>query len=117
EDAGICHEKFETGHTFADKLRHLFDLRLRQVSDDAMECIIRNRLRSCLLHPGVERSSQRLAPVLNSEINQGRGAAECGSAGAGLEVVSAGSSAERHVEMRVHVDPAGHNVLALGVEP
>src|SRR5207253_3343693 len=64
----------------------------------------------------VERSSQRLAPVLNSEINQRRSAAECGRARAGLEVVSAGSSAERHVEMRVDVNSSRHHVLALGIE-
>ena len=69
-----------------------------------------------LFHPGVERVAQRLALVLNGEIDQRGRAAEGRGARAGLKIVGAGGAAKRHVQVRVHVDAAGNDDAARRVE-
>ena len=59
---------------------------------------------------------QRLAPVLNREVDDRRRAAERRGDRAGLEIVGRGRAAERHVHVGVHVDAAGQDELALGVD-
>ena len=73
-------------------------------------------LPDALRHPVVERVPHRLAAVLDGEVDEAGGAAERGGDRAGLEVVGRVGAAERHVEVRVHVDAAGHHVLARGVD-
>ena len=68
------------------------------------------------MHPRIKGRTQRLAFVLDCEIDQGCGAAECGRAGAGLEVIGTGGPAKRHVEMRVDIDSTRHDVLALSID-
>ena len=63
--------------------------------------------------PGV---MQRLAAVLDREVDDRRRAAERRGARAGLEVVGRGRAAERHVHVGVDVDAAGQHVLAGGVD-
>ena len=71
---------------------------------------------SCgFLHPRIEGLAESLSFVLNSEIDQRGGAAEGRGDGAGLEVVGAGGAAEGHVEVSVHVDAAGNDEKASGV--
>ena len=80
-----------------------------------MEGIITDSFVRRLLHPGVESCSQRLALVLNREIDQRRGSPKRGSSRAGFEIVGTMGTAKGHVQVRVHVDSAGQNVLARGV--
>ena len=115
EHAGIGHEELEAGHAFARSAAHLFKLRRAEVGDDAVEGIVADGFVVSLSHPGVEGLAEGLAFVLDGEIDQGGGAAEGCGAGAGFEIVGAGGAAEGHVEMSVHVDAAGKNVLAGGV--
>ena len=68
------------------------------------------------LHPGVESLAERLAFVLDGEVDQCGGAAESRGDGAGLEIVGAGRAAEGHVEMRVNVDASGDDQTAGGVD-
>ena len=116
EYAGIRHEKFERGNAFADQRAHFLHLRVAQFGDDAVECVIGHGLPVGLFHPGVEGVPQRLAFVLNGEIDQRGCAAEGRGARASLKIVSAGCSAKRHVQMGVHVDAAGDDDAARGVE-
>src|SRR5205085_11545471 len=68
-----------------------------------------------LLHPCIKGSAQRLAFVLDGKINQRGGTAEGGRAGSGLKIVGAGGAAEGHIQMRVNVNPARHDIPVLGV--
>ena len=63
-----------------------------------------------------QRVVQRLAAVLDREVDDRRRAAERGGDRAGLEVVGRRRAAERHVEVRVDVDAAGQHVLARRVD-
>ena len=81
-----------------------------------MERVVGHGFAIGLFHPRVEGMAQRLAFVLNREIDQRGRAAEGRGARAGLEIVGAGGAAERHVQMRMHVDAAGNDDAALGVE-
>ena len=69
-----------------------------------------------LLPPGVERVAHACAAGLDGEIDDGGGAAERRRARAGFEIVARSGAAEGHVEMRVHVDAAGQQQHAGGVE-
>ena len=79
---------------------------------DHVERVVGHRLARRLAHPVVERVPHRLAAVLDGEVHEAGRAAEGRRDGAGLEVVGGGGAAKRHVEMGVHVDAAGHHVLA-----
>ena len=67
-------------------------------------------------HPSVESVTEGLALALNGKVNQRGGAAVGGGDGAGFEVVGADGAAERHVEVGVDVNAAGHDVAARGGE-
>src|SRR3954447_12277278 len=112
ENSRICHEEFETRDTIADKLRHLVQASIGQIGDDAMECVVAHCLGLCLLHPGVEGGAQRLAFVLDGEIDQRCCAAKCRGPRASLKVVGARGATEWHVEMSMDVDATGHDVLS-----
>ena len=116
EHAGIGHEQFERRDAFADQSAHFLELRVAKFRDDAVKGVVGHGLAVGFFHPGVERVAQGLALVLNREIDQRGRAAEGRGARAGLEIVGAGGAAERHIQMRVHVDPAGNDDAALGVE-
>lgn len=115
EHAGIGHENCERRNAFADQRAHFFQLRIAQVRDDAVECVVGHGLALGFFHPGVEGVAQRLAFVLNGEIDQRGRTAKGRRARPGLEIVRAGRAAERHVQVRVHVDAAGDDDAARGV--
>src|SRR5437588_208047 len=69
-----------------------------------------------LLHPDIERFTQRLAFVLDGEIHERGRAAPGGSTRAGLEIIGAPGTAEGHVEMRVDINAAGEDVAVFGVD-
>ena len=89
---------------------------VRELGDDHVEAVVDRGLAFGLLHPRFPRVVQRLALVLDREVDDRRRAAEGGGDGAGLEVVGRGGAAERHVHVGVHVDAAGQDELALGVD-
>ena len=115
EDAGISHEQLETADSLAHQLRHFCQLRIGQVGDDAVEPVIGHCFGRCLLHPGIERSAQGLAFVLDRKVDQGGSSTEGGSAGAGFEIVRAGGASKWHIEVSVHIDAAWEDVLAGGI--
>src|SRR6266853_2859470 len=97
EHPGISHEQLEARYSFANQSIHLFELSVRELRDDAVERVIAHSLAGSFSHPAIERSPERLALVLDCEIDQSCRATECGSARASLEIIGTGSSAERHV--------------------
>src|SRR5271165_5107619 len=95
---------------------HFRKLPARNVSDDAVKCVVAGGLARSLAHPRVEGLAQGLAFVLNREVDQRGCASESGGPRTGLEVVRTGRAAERHVEMSVNVDPAGQDQLSRCVQ-
>ena len=87
-----------------------------QLAHDHVERVVDDGLALGPLHPAVERGIEALAEVLDREVDERRGAAVGGGDRAGLEVVGGRRAAERHVEVRVDVDAAGHDELARGVD-
>src|SRR5580700_5841161 len=81
-----------------------------------MKRVIANRFAGGFLHPGIERGSQRLAFVLNGEVDQCRRAAESRGARARLKIVRARRTAEGHVEVGMHVDSARKYKPARGID-
>src|SRR6516225_3184424 len=81
-----------------------------------MERIVTDGPACRLLHPPVEGRAQRLPLVLDRKINQRGGSTEGGGTRARLKVVRAGGSSERHVEVRVHVDPTRQQVSSRGID-
>ncbi len=69
-----------------------------------------------LLPPDVERVAHARAARLDGEIDDGGGAAEGSGARAGFEIVGRRGAAERHVEMGVDIDAAGHHVHSCRVD-
>ena len=116
ENAGIGHEELETRHAIAHQSVHLLQLRGPEVGDDAMKRVIADCPAGRLLHPSIKGSSQRLASVLDGEIDERSRAPKRRRARAGFEIVGAGRAAEGHVEMSVHVDAARENVPVGGVD-
>ena len=116
EHAGIGHEQLERADALLDHRVHL-DLHLvGELGDDHVEAVVDGRLARGFLRPRFEGVVQRLASVLDREVDDRRGAAERRGDGAGFEVVGRGRAAERHVHVGVDVDAAGQHVLALGVD-
>ena len=68
------------------------------------------------LHPSLVGGIQPFAEVLDGEIDEGRGPAVGGRDRPCLEVVGRVRPPERHVEVGVDVDTAGHDELARGVD-
>ena len=95
-----------------DQLPHLFELRVAEIGDDAVEGVVDGGFALGFFHPRFERLPQALAFRLNGEIDQRGGAAKSRGDRAGLEIVRAGGAAKRHVQMRVHVDSARHHEQA-----
>ena len=77
-----------------------------------MKGVIAHRFVGRFLHPGIESGSQRLTFVLDRKVDQRSRAAERGRARASFKVICARRSSERHVEMRMHVDSTGENILS-----
>jgi hypothetical protein len=68
------------------------------------------------LAPDTEGFVQRLSLGLGGEVDNGSGAAECRSDGAGGKIVARTCIAERHIEVRVDVDAAGNNEFPRSVD-
>ena len=88
---------------------------LAELAHDHVKGIVDDRLALGALHPAVERRVEAGAEILNGEVDQRRRAAVRGGDRAGLEVVGRRGAAKGHVEVRVHVDAAGHDELTGGV--
>ena len=85
---------------------HLLLDAVGQVRDDHVEAVVDRGLALGLLHPGLPGLAQRLALVLDREVDDRRRAAVRRGDRARLEVVGRRRAAERHVEVRVDVDAA-----------
>src|SRR5207247_11015329 len=112
EHAGVSHEKLKAGNALAHQRIHFLQLRIAQLSNNAMKCIIADCFLRRLLHPRIKSRSQKLSFVLDSEINQRCRSAKCRRSRASLEVVGAGSAADRHVQMGMDMNAARTDMLA-----
>ena len=116
EDARVGHEQLERRDPLVlDHLVHLARDLVRQLPHDHVEGVVDDGLAFRPLHPALVGGVQALAEVLDREVDEG-GASVGRRDRAGLEIIGRLRSAERHVEMRVDVDPAGHDELARGVD-
>src|ERR1700751_352512 len=95
---------------------HLLQLRVGQVRDDAVKRIVNHSFTISLFHPGVESLMECLAFILNSEVDQGGCSAMCCRHGARFEVIRTLCSTERHIQVCMHVDAAGHYITIGGVD-
>ena len=111
----VDHELLEGGEPAVD---HSLDLRLVLVpaGDADVEGVVDERLPLRLLHPVVGRLVERLAGIGNGEVDHGRDAAPRAGAGAGAVVVGRDGAAEGQLEMDVHVEHAGKDVVPGGVD-
>ena len=80
-----------------------------------MERIVGGRELAALL-PGVDRIHQRLPALGNDEIDEHRRAARQRRARPAVVIVGGTGAHERHVEVGVRIDAAGHDETALGVD-
>ena len=108
------------GHVHLERrdalLKHLRNFRFDgfvPVVDRHVEAVIAARAAVGLLVPEVESVLQRLALVRAGEIDDHRRAAAQGAARAGVEVVGGRGIADVEVEVRMCVDEAGEEQLAL----
>ena len=116
ENAWICHEQLEGGHSLAYERIHLGFRPVVQVGDDHVEAVVDHRLALGLFHPRFPGVMKRLAAVLNGEIDDRRRPAEGRCSRPAFEIVRRRRAAERHVEMRVNVDAARQDKLARRVD-
>ena len=119
EDAGIGHEELERRDAL---LHHGFHLgqALRavarsQVGDGHVQPVVDAGLAVALGQPGLQSLTHGVAPGLQGEVDDGGGSAHGRGDGAGAVIVGGYGAAEGHIEMGVHVDPAGHNEETRGV--
>ena len=96
-------------------VRHLVEHLLAPPGDRHVEGIVGAGLRG-LVVPHLQRLEQRLAGRRQAEIDHHRGAARRRRPRAALEIIGRIGAHERHFEMGVRVDAAGHHVAAGGVE-
>ena len=91
-------------------------MRGTEIGDDAVEGVVRDGFALRFLHPAIESLPETLAFELNGKIDQRSGAAISSRDGARLKIIGALGAAERHIEMRVNVDPAGEHEVTGGFE-
>src|SRR5881396_316242 len=115
EHPGVRHEQLERRDPLADQLVHLLQDLVVDLLDDHVEPVVGTRLLG-LLVPGVEALAEALSGPLEGEVDHRGGPAEGRRPGSGAEVVRAERPAEREVEVRVRVHPAGHHVPVGGVD-
>jgi hypothetical protein len=117
EDARVGGEELEAGHAFPlHQVVHVAQRLLVHLAHDHVEAVIDDRLALGLLMPLRQALLERPALGLDGEVHQAGRAAEGRRHGARLEVIGAGRSAEGHVEVRVHIDTAGDDVLAARID-
>ena len=116
EHARIGHEQFEAAHALIDHRLQLGQPFVGQIGANQMESVIDRRRPLGLRMPVVERLIERLAFALDGEVDDGRRAAECRGARAGLERVRGGGAAERQLHVRVRIDASGDDEAAVGVD-
>src|ERR1700690_380915 len=110
ENARISHKKLERRHPLAHQRPHLLHLRVPQFRNNAMKRIINSRLAVSLSHPSIKSVPKCLPFVLNSKINQRSSPAMRGRNCPRLKIISTLSPAKRHIQMRMHINPARHHI-------
>ena len=117
EDARVGHEQLEARDALVvDEVGHRLERLLVDATDDLVERVVDRALTGGLVVPRTERILHAAARVLHGEVDDRRDAAPRRGAGAGLERVGRLGATERHLHVGVHVDAAGHDVLAGGVD-
>ena len=112
----VGHEMLEGGDAFLlDHGLHLVEDLLAPPSHRHVVGIIAVRP-ARLVVPHLQRVMQTLALARQREIDDHGGAARQRGTCAGFEIIRRIGAHERHFQMRVRVDPAGHHVAAGGVE-
>ena len=116
EHARIRHEQLERRHALADERVHLEFHLIVELGHDHVEAVVDRGFAVRLLHPRFPGVVQRLAAVLNGEVDDRGRSAVSRRDRARFEIVGRRRAAERHVEMRVHVDAAREEIFAGGVD-
>ena len=111
----VGHEMLECGDAVRDHLRHVVADLVRPIGDAHVVGVIGGREFRALVPVG-DRLHQWLASAGDDEIDQHRRAAGERGARAAVVIVGRIRAHERHVEMRVRIDPARHDVAARAVE-
>ncbi len=113
EDARVGHEQLEAGHALVlgevpDRLQRL----LVDPADDLVEGVVDGAVAVGLVVPLGEAVEHVLAGALHGHVDDRRDAAPGSGGRAGLERVGCVGATERELHVGVHVDAAGHDVLA-----
>ena len=116
EDAGVGREQLEVGDTLRDEGIHLRQRLVIDVRHDHVEAVVGDRVAFGLGMPGVEALAQGLAARLHGEVDDRRRPAEGRRSRTGLEGVLREGAAEGQFHMGMHVDRAGNEVFAAGVD-
>ncbi len=107
----VGHEHLERVHAFAlDHLRDLFDRLGPAVGDRQVKRVIDRRFAGGLSVPRLDRVGERIALLMQREIDDRRRAAERRRRRSRSEVVGRRRAAEGHVEVRVRIDQPRENV-------
>ena len=115
QHVGIGHEQLEAGHALAHHLVHVFETRVRQVGHDHVQAVVDAGLALGLLPPGVERRAHLRPARLDGEVHNRRRSADRRGPRARLKIVRRRGPAERHIEMRMRVDPARQQQQPRGI--
>ncbi len=111
----VGHEELEARDAPLRALRNLGHDAVRQIGDREMEAVVDRRLALRLGGPEIERLAQCRALRLDGEVDMRRRAAKCRRPMPGEEVIRGDRAAEGHLQMGMHINPAGDDVLAARV--
>ena len=117
EHAGVGHEQLEAGDALVlGEVLHRLQRLVVDAADDLVEGVVDGALAVGLAMPFGEPVVDVLAVALHGHVDDRRDAAPRRRARSGLERVGRERAAERQLHVGVHVDPAGDDVLAGGVD-
>ena len=117
EDARVGHEQLEAGDALVlGEVLHGLQRFVVDTADDLAERVVDCAVGCCLVVPLGERVVDVAAVALHRHVADGGDPAPCRRTGPGLEGVRGLGTAEGQFEVRVHVDTAGDDVLAGGID-
>ena len=112
----VSHKGFERGDAFGN---HVLDFLLGagvEIGHGHMEAVIAHGIAGGPAAPFLEGRAQRIALLLQDEVDDGGGAAVQGGAGTGFVGIGRKRAHKGHFEVHVRVDAAGHDELAGAVD-